>query len=506
VVVVGLEGAAASAGAPVQRTVLLHDPARAPDVPTGEDAFLRSWEPSGRWMLLVRPRRGVTPAPVRPVEPAGAEPASPDLLRASERFRAGDWSAAASAAEGATRAAAANARAWRLLASALYLDDRPDDALDAWARVGEPRIDGVDVSGLVRTRHPVAHQQLGLHPGERLERTRLERARRRAGLLPTASLTRVGYRAEAGGWAEVEAVVLEGPAHPFTRRGALAALLGAASGELSAWESGLAGAGERLEARWRPGNDGGVRVELAAPGAFGRSGRTEVGVARLDESRHLAAWLRATDWAAGWLRWEAGARADRADGARVQPGVTGALHASVGGKLDARAGGAAWTGDGAAALAALDVSLVLGGAARAWTAEVRGGLRRVAGAVPSDLHPSAGSGGARALAAPFAGPDPMPLLRAHATVRGESVAHAGIQATRWTGSTVRVGVAAFVDAAVVREGALARRFADVGVGVRAGLAVVPGAVRLDHAWGWSDSDTRRWSLGWELPAGVRLAP
>ena len=480
--------------------VRVHDPARAPDVRMSEADFLERWDGGGRWALLVLPMATRSAPPAELADRAA--PASPALLAASARFRARDWSGAADAAAAAAAAEPADLRAWRLLASSLYLAGRPDDALDAWARASEPRLDGVRVSGLSRTRHPVVHALIGLTTGARLDRADLDRARLRVALLPGTALTHVGYRALPDGWAETEAVVVEGPPHPLTRTGLATAALAAASGEVVAWESGRAGAGERLDARWRPGQDGGLAVQLAAPGVPRWAGRTEVGAVWRSGGRD-AAWLRATDWSSPWLRWEAGARVDRVGSGGFRPGITAALQlARPRAGLGLRLGGSVWPGSSSNALVALDAGAARGGAAQPWSAVARAGARAAVGEGFAPLLPAVGARGERALAGPFMGPDPLPLLRAHAAESGTRVIHGGVEGTRWRGGALRLGLAAFVDFAAVRKAAGWGRFADAGVGARVTLPGLVGALRVDHAWSLTDR-RHRWSLGWALtPEGA----
>ena len=495
--------------------VHVHDPARAPDLRITRAEFVARWEGGRRWMLLVHARPDAADATPTPASGVG----SPELARASAHFRAREWAAAATAAEHAVRVDPSDSVAWRLLGTSRYLASEPEAALDAWIRVGGARIDGARVSGLDRTRHTVVHALLGLAPGASLDRAALARARRRIALLPSASLTRVGYRALPDGWVEVEASVVEGPPHPFSVAGLARVAGDAAGGEGRAWASGLLGAGERLDLRWRPEEAGhSLALELAVPSAPGLAGRTEVGVARVARSTtdRTSAWLRTTDWATPWLRWEAGARVDRADGLR--PGATAALElATPGDGASVRGATAVWPsvgsglGDGGGyALLALDAVLARGGTSDAWAASLRAGARALRGAAPDDLMPGVTPGvdatGAAMLAGPFMGPDPLPLLRAHARGHGSSVVHGGAEATRWLGTTARVGLAGFVAGAWMRGDAGARdALVDAGVGLRLAIPGLPTALRLDRAWSLSDG-AGRWSAGLSFAPGASLRP
>jgi hypothetical protein len=498
----------------------VHDPARAPDLRVEWNEFMARWEGGERWMLLVGPRSNVSVAAAESDLEFGGGAVEdalvhPDLVRASMHFRAQQWSAAADAAERATGAAPADPRAWRLLGTARYLAGEPDAALAAWARAGEARVDGVVVHGLARTRHPVVHALLGLSPGAPLDADLLALARRRVALLPSAARTRVHYRALADGWVEVEASVLESPPHPFSPAGLAVLGAAAAAGEGRVRLAGLLGAGERLDLRWRPEAGGhSFGLELAAPGALGLGGRVEAGLARIAleqseyRSDHVSAWLRATDWATAWLRWELGARADR-DSA-LRPAATGALELA---RADDRAlvtGALAFwpsfAGRAASTLLTLDAALARGGPADPWSFAARAGVRAARGPVPQTFLPGTDATPAPALGGAFMGLDPAPLLRAHAPVQGSKVLHVGVEGTGWVGGALRLGIAAFVDAAAVQDAAVPdRALAAVGAGLRVAVPGLDTPLRIDHAWDPAGG-SGRWSAGLAFAPGRSLRP
>jgi hypothetical protein len=236
-----------------------------------------------------------------------------------------------------------------------------------------------------------------------------------------------------------------------------------------------------------------------------------VGVARVARSAtddRTSAWLRTTDWATPWLRWEVGARVDRAD--RLQPGATAALElATPNDGATLRGATAVWPGlgsDRGYVLLALDAVLARGRASDAWAVSVRTGARAVRGAAPDDLAPGVDATGASRFAGPFMGPDPLPLLRAHARAHGSRVVHGGAEGTRWSGATVRVGLAGFVDGAWMRgDGDTSEALANVGVGLRLAVPGLPTALRLDRAWSLGDG-AGRWSAGLSIAPGGWLRP
>src|SRR6185436_10848007 len=203
-------------GAP-ERGFIFHDPARSSYrvLPRGE--FLARWRPASMWMALVAPRPAASPEPL-PVTPVADARPAPDETRCEAMVangvrlaEAGDyagsertltsalsypggaayrelaglrviqkrWSDAASLAQTAVGADASDAYAWRLLATARFLQDDRSGALAALNRAGEPAIDTVQVIGLRRTRASVIERQIDVERGEVLTDGLFNRARRR---------------------------------------------------------------------------------------------------------------------------------------------------------------------------------------------------------------------------------------------------------------------------------------------------------------------------------------
>jgi hypothetical protein len=233
--------------------VLFHDPAVGPHRMKTEAEFRGLWKASSGWAIVPTPIAGPTgatdrtaasptadtsarkaPSPAtaeRPcdslVGPAitiarGPEPeqASPALLAAIElcpteprafaamagvKFRQKQWKEASGYAQKAADRDPKDADNQRLLATSLYLADRPDEALAAWNEVGEPRLDRVVIEGLNRTRQDVASKLIGLRPREVLTTDALDLARRRLDHLPTSSRSKVTYRPLPDGRADVVA-------------------------------------------------------------------------------------------------------------------------------------------------------------------------------------------------------------------------------------------------------------------------------------------------------------
>lgn len=547
--------------------VIAHDPARAPFRVFTGDEFDRAWTASGRWALLVLPAGSSdtrpTPDPARatPVPRSALPVASPCAALVDEmvgRARAGDLAAAERGLEEATRLCPTSATAWHelaglrflqqrwpeaarlaaaavrlapdeeagwdLLGTSRYMNDEPVAALEAWNRIGRPVVDLVRIAGTTRTGHPVIASVVGLPPRTQLTPARLLRASRRLGELPSASLTRLGYRPVAGALAEVDVAIVERRALP---RGAVPLAIEAGRAlvqrELRIEAASPTGSGERWTAAWRWW-EARPRVLLALampspswlPGVIAIEGvwerqsyavrsdtASETAVPVRDERRRTAA--RLSDWATSWLRWEAGLALDRwgdaghvALEARVETRFAGD-RASIG--LDA----AGWrpTSD-TAGFARL-------GAAAAWRSRVDAarpswhvstGLAHATPHARLDVWPGAGTGHARA-----------PLLRAHPLLDkgvvsgdafGRGLAHASAEyrhplAGRAAGT---LAAAAFADTARAWRRESGRGsdawHTDVGLGLRLVLPGGAGEARLDVARGLRDGRMAL-SAGWGLP-------
>jgi tetratricopeptide (TPR) repeat protein len=298
--------------------VIVHDPARAPFRVLNERAFTDSWKQSGFWTVVPDPPSGKTTSAAPSVslhsprtstdsDPCARmvdeavrvanggdvnnarvtlEAAAAHCPRSASAWRelagldalAAEWPKAAEDARRALERDPRDAHASRILATALYLQDDPDGALDAWNTLGEPLIDLIDVVGLERTRYAIAARALGLAPRQMLTRASLAAARRRLAELPSVQAARVAFRPAENGRAQVEAVVLERPLVPGSPvEAAVIALRTLTDRELAASLSSPSGGGEIWTARWRWWEHR-PRVALAfdAPAPFG--GNWGVGV------------------------------------------------------------------------------------------------------------------------------------------------------------------------------------------------------------------------------------
>jgi hypothetical protein len=535
--------------------VVLHDPARAPFRIVEAAALGEAWQKANRWTLIANPGDDLAASPA----PAGAArveaEAPPDNpvagmanpcsamvaegvrlagandLGASRRLLdtataacpedaapwreiAGlhalksEWGHAAAAARRALSLDPADRHAARLLATSAYVEGDPAEALDAWNRLGEPRIDLVEIQGLDRTRYAVAGAALGLRLQSMLTLDSLQRAERRLRSLPSVTGARVTYRPTESGTAVVSVAVVERSLVPWgliplTLLGARAAI----DREAGLTVTSALGGGESWTAAWRWWeNRPRVAVSLASPAPFG-------GVWALDAADERQAYgsaigtvterqrtvaLRASDWVSGRTRWEGRLALERWPAGIASSAAAGLERRSLNGR-------------GGASLSAT----LLAGAVRSWTfgAAVRwssrtsndgivwtagGGVAAAGADAPLALWPGAGTGQGRDV-----------LLRAHPLlddgivsggVFGRRLAHATVELHRWQSramNAVRLAPAAFVDIArASRVPAFADRrlHVDLGLGLRVATPL-PGLLRVDVARGLRDGEMAL-SFGW----------
>lgn len=506
--------------------VLYHDPARGPFRLASDGEFLRLWKATGGFALVVTPGAAVPATAALANPPAsprigacdplvdhaigvarGADPelAVPELTAAGElcpsesrapaalagvRFRQKRWLEAADFARQATGRDPSDPEAWRLLGASLYLADEPQPALAAWNRIDEPRLDRVQVEGLVRTRADIATAVIGLRPRDPLTTEMMSRAARRLDQLPTAALGKVTYRPRAGGRADVVAAVGEGGLiEPWI---VLTLRLGAefvGKHEVRLRVNSPTGRGEALELggrfeSHRPSAWASLDTPRLAglPGVvslsglwdrqtYGSAGGALDGTVVETRRRGAADW---SHWLTSSLRLEAGMGAERLDG------QGSFVSMRVGGDrrffadrtaLVAEAG--SWMGlGGARGFAALGGSAAFrsGTRPRRWAFAARFDGRRATEAAPMAVWPSAGTGASRALLLRGSPLVADGIVVGEAFGRGllHATAEAEVQVADRT--LVRLGIAAFVDWAKpwdtrLRSGAGQGEFA-IGAGVR----------------------------------------
>lgn len=544
--------------------VVLHDPARAPFQVMPAASFERAWTATGSWALLVLPSDGdvARAPPVRSSASADADETfdrcGPLVGESVRRARAGDLAGAESGLDAATRLCPRDPAAWRelaglrflqsrwrdasrlaaravaldheddhaweLLATSRFLDEDPLGALEAWNRIGRPQIDIVRVEGARRTRHPVVTGLLDLPPRSLLTPGRLQRSSRRLSELPAAAGSRVRYRLDDAGLAQIDAVVVERPVVP---RGLLpiAAAVGQAlvHREVRLNVAGPTGGGELWSGAWRwwearPR----ATFELAVPAVGRLPGTTHI-EALWEEQSYVPADMAGS----GSRRGASSREARRRAGVHIADWATGALRWQVGGALDR------WNDDSHVSLdAALDVRLAhdrvsIGAGASVWSPtgpgrrfgrgdltlawrsrddeatpwSVSAGVTAATAAAPLGLWPGAGTGHARSA-----------LLRAHplldegvisGSAFGRRLAYGSAEYQHPLRSDVwSLRLAAFVDAARAWDRGQQHRASllhvDAGFGLRASVPGVPGTARVDLARGVRDGALVL-SAGWQSP-------
>lgn len=484
------------------RRVLFHDPSVGPFRLLNESKFLGLWKATGGFALVLTPGAAALPraAPAVPPAPArkrsecdplvdhaigvarGADPelAVPELEAAGEmcpsetraldalagvRFRQKRWVEAAAFARQATDRDPSDSEAWRLLGASLYLADEPRPALAAWNRVDEPRIDRVQIDGLVRTRADIATAVIGLHPRDPLTTEALNLAERRLDQLPTAAGGKLTYRPRAGGRADVVASVGEGGLiEPWV---VLTLRLGAefvGKHEVRLRVNSPTGRGEALELggrfeSHRPSAWASLETPRLAglPGVVSLRGLWDrqtyrlagsVGDAATIETRRLGA-IGWSHWLTSSLRLEVGLGAERFDGQGSYVSMRGAADRRLFADRAALvADGGSWRGlGGAQGFAEFGGTAAFRNATRPrrWTFAARFDGRRATGRAPMAVWPSAGTGAARAF-----------LLRGSPLVTdgivvgetfGRGLLHATAEAEVQVADRMlaRLGIAAFAD-------------------------------------------------------------
>jgi hypothetical protein len=526
------------------RAVVLHDPARTPYVLMKPEDFDRRWKTTRNWMLAVTPPRLGVPARSPDSEsqlgiPAqsgcdglvrgGVQLAQQNDLAGAERLLADAayqcpdaaplrelagvrllqrrWPEVRDLAERAVEIDAADAHAWRLLATARYISGDQAGALDAWNRAGEPRVDLVSVAGLQRTAHRVVEQVLGIETGSVLTRSRSERARRRLDELPAAARTALEYVPHGSGNVEVRAHVVERTVLPHgLLTWAAAGLRAAASREIGASISGLGHGGERIDLSWRfwPNRPaGGVALHL--PATIGLvsldvvAERQAFDVAALPDAERLTTRVRAANWATPALRWEMRGGFARWRGAGSF-GTIGAATRFERGVARAGAEADLWLGDPSFATGLVHAGWRSSGSRRGFVIDLSSVIEAAATGAPLDLWPAGDTGQAR-----------RTLLRAHpllddGRLRIERLGRHLLQATAeaqhwWRAARVApIGAAIFIDAARVTRrpsSAPARALGDVDVGAGFRLAFPgrEGTFRADVAHGLRDG-RNAFSISW----------
>ena len=546
--------------------VLIHDPAVGPFriIPEGE--WLRRWNPTGRWALLVLPPDGFA-GPAQPgirTPPAGtaAEPgerrqsnqgedpcaalvqigvdlalagsldaakehlaaaaawcptsSAPVREMAALEFRRERWSAAADLAAQAVRRDPLDRFGWKLLATSRFLGGKRQEALAAWNKIDEPRLDLVQIDGFSRTPSRVVYEYLGEESGTMLTPERLRRVQRRIEALAAVQASRVSYLPLSGGTAQLQVNVVERPALSSPRSLFLQSALRAVSERAIGGDAfGLAPSGDavRLFGQWQPNRSRGT-LSASAPHFLTLPGIVTV-EATWDEQSYRIPPIRIESAPLRERRERASLSLDHWWAADTRAAVTVATdhwssrgsYASLSGDVEQRlladhvalSGHAAgWWSGMTAPFYAASVRC----SARTRTTSDRPRVRLEASydfasvRAPLALWSGAGTGPGRAL-----------LLRAHplisdgvieGTVFGRQLLAGSVQAETPIArlGLAKLGAAAFVDAAKVLAPTRGGAVVDVGVGLRLRLPGLKSALRLDVATPWGSAHPHL-SAGWQ---------
>lgn len=564
--------------------VVFHDPARAPFRVLDWMAFDREWSGAGRWMMVALPPAsapaGAT-ARLTPVAvPAGATarlssatvppaavaapaasptvstttPCSPLVAHAVEtavagqtdeaeqelaaarrlcpadaaawretaglRFTQKRWAEANQFATTAARLAPADAYSWEMAGTSRFLMSDTTGALAAWNRIGEPRVDAINVHGADRTHVPVIVRAASLPPRALITPDTFLRSLRRVQEIPSIATADIKVEPIAGGRATVDVSVVEKAPYPRGRNSYLMlAARPALQREFRLDLNGLSGEGESVFAAWRyvPRRQR-VAAGLAFPSPRWLPGVTSFsavweeqnyatlpgGAGPLYRETERRAGLDLADWTTGWLKCKAGAALDRFNDTGYAV-INGQLHVRLPGDLVALTASATnWsplsegqrfstTGVRAAFRSSKDFRRpVFSGAA---------GFQYATDAAPLAAWPSGGSG---------AGTERAVTLRGHQLVE-DGIVKGDVLGRRLTNGTIEysqpvgtvhamnVAVVGFVDAAhatLPRVGFVTPpTYVDGGIGVRVRLPGSIGGVRLDIAHRLGDGRLI-FSAGW----------
>ena len=544
----------------LEKAVVYHDPAVSPYQMMDTLDFKTAWAESGYWTLLVLPPEGGSargdalvdePPPVTMrTEAAGDGACAPSVAEGVSLARAGEvgearrvLSAAAAACpesgaparelaalelkEGRAEEAVPLARravelgprdrhAWELLAASYYLTGDDVAALDAWNRVDPVVVDGVTVGGPSRTRQTSILGLAGVRPDRVLTSHAFQLGRRRLGLLPAATSTRLDYRPLGDGRVEVTAAVSERP----LIGGVTQLLVQQAAGVLG--DRGLhlrvaspLGAGELWSAEFRwPVPRRRFAFSLLLPVARPVGGNLVIGTvvatetyafqAEAHEDRHRTE-VGFETWLTPWLRTSTSVALDRWDalGSYASLGVD-FMFMLLDDRASMRIEGAGWSDGSGFARGSAELRLVSSDRRQGPILSGRLGVSGATAAAPYMLWPGAGSGFGRPVLARA-----HPILtdgRFNGSLFGRSLLHGGLELVWWTGwGPLDLGAAAFSDLAVAEKrpepflGTDTQ--VDVGLGIRIGL---PGrnAARLDAAHGLRDGAFAV-SAGMEVAVGSR---
>jgi len=520
--------------------IVIHDPARAPSRAIDANEFDRKWQRSDRWMLVLLPgaaeprerpeprerserpesprpcattvnqgvalaQRGDTDSARRVLNAAAGQ--CPDNAAAWRELAGIDaldqrWDEAARHARTAVERDPNDDYAWRLLATAEYLRHHDLAALAAWNHVDQPRVDLIDIKGLVHTRYLVVADAIGVKPRAVLTPDAVRVAQARVRDIPAISAARITFHPLERGDAQVDATIVERERAPMSYPSWLTIGVGAAANsELAALLTNVSGEGDAVDVAWRWwANRPRVAASYAAPGPWGTwrletSRETQTfATTRFEETRtriggELSKWLDQR------VRVTGGLAMDRWHGRGRTTAISGRLQLwPVLDRVSIETGASGWHGSGARfgiaeARARWRSKSSLSGTVLVADA----GYERASASSPASLWPGADTGHARNV-----------LLRAHPLlddgvieggVFGRRMTFGSVEAQRWLRPSahglVRVAPAIFLDTARASRGLATtnqREQYDLGIGLRLTLPGT-GVLRVDVARGLRDGRT-----------------
>lgn len=524
--------------------VVVHDPAWGPSRRLTNAELTRLWRPSNFWSLVITPsrtrlahedakddtkvhlkkdspdaicdrlltdavdevaRRGLAAADeaLGAVRARCPDAAGPLRELAGVRFAERRWQQAAALAEQAVARDADDEYAWDVLGSSRFMQDDVTGALDAWNRIGRPKVDRVRIDRLTRARYALVADLVDLPTGALLTAARFRQAERRLRELPDVASVRIGYRPATDGYALVDIAIAEQPALPKGRlEWAAEAIRIAVNREVETSLPGSTGQGETWSLAWRWWDErpraafafeaprlgalpGLWRVDASWERQSYRIANKGQGLAR-EERAH--AGLTTTDWLTSDVRYRLSAGLDSWTGRAPAVGVGGRIERRawrdrilVGADATRWVPIASGAGFGRAGVFGAFRSSRVG---EGVLLRVDAGVERVSAGAPYDIWPGAGDGHARPA-----------LLRAHPLLDGGIIAgpmfgrhleHATGEVQRWLGAArpIRIGFAAFADTAHVADTANGMPVpfqVDAGAGLRLKVPGMDGVLRVDVA-------------------------
>lgn len=519
------------------RAVVFHDPARTPFRVMSREEFDRRWSPTDRWMAIVLPdpsraktaaspdppevrsgdscealvQRGVRQAQNNDLDGATRTLTSaltcggPAPLRelAGVRLLQKQWAEVSDLAGAALAEDPHDEQAWRLLATSRFVQDDRRGALDAWNRVGEPRIDLFVIDGLAKTRQRVVEDLLGVPRESVLTHGLFTRTRRRLRELPSASSTQLEYVPKPGARAELHAKVSERPLIPDDRFDLATMGVDAVFRRQVTVSLGpLTEGGDRLTVGWRfwP-NRPRVSVSFTAPAPWGGIWGVDAFNERqpfIDDVLPIAhrkgAHLSGAIWPAHWLRigMQGGIEHWRTYGDFGNVGG-GVRLITPDDRVEARVDLARWVGTSRAeSFGTMEISGTFRSTVehrgRVWI--VRGGAGGASVATPPDIWFAGDTGRARGVP-----------LRAHPVIDGgrldteqigRRIRYLSGEVQQWRAyrTKLQVGAAAFVDTARASQRLTLdpKSDVDLGAGLRLSAPGFGGVLRIDFAHGLRDGD------------------